>query len=480
MQQLTPVDAVFLSMETERNPGHIGGLAVLDPSTHPDACFHFDSFVEFVTERLSLIPRFGWILQEVPFGLDQPYWVDPCANGRTPRGVERQIHQIGVPQPGGTKELSELASHLFEGPLDRSRPLWEMYFMEGLQGGRVALLWKVHHAMMDGVSGAGLVEQLFDIAPVPGLRSLVPVDDTAQAGAPVGLGRLAWNGLLNAAVRPPALVKHAVRAGRQVARQVWNDGLESVSLAPPSLFNGAVGPDRAVAWSQLSLERVKTLKSALDVTVNDVVLAITSDSVRRYLSARDALPEASLVAAVPVSIRCQGDTSMGNQISEIGIDWATHIDDPLERIFAIHGDSLRAKQSHKADAINPVEAMAESLVPGAMQMLAQLTAQAGDNMPLPANVVVSNVPMSPIPLFIGGARIESVVPMSLLPPTQGLNITVVSYCGELHFGLIADPEMVDGLWEIADAIPKALVDLEAAAEAMPHVDNEPRRILSQL
>jgi len=468
MQQLTPLDSVFLAMETDQNTGHVGGLILLDPSSHPESCFRYDAFLELVTDRLALCPRFGWTLQEVPFGLDQPYWVD---NG--PLRVERQVQRIALPGPGGTKELSELSSFLFEGPLDRSRPLWEIFFIEGLQGGRVALLWKVHHAMMDGVSGAGLIEQLFDLQPVPGDRALVPVQDSAQAGEPVGLAEMAWNGLLNGMMRPQAIVKHAMRVGRQVADQLLADGIDGVKTAPKSAFNGVVGSERSVAWSRISFERVKALKDEINVTVNDVVLAITGESVRHYLSARDALPEEDMVAAVPVSIRSKGDTSLGNQVSEIGISWGTNIADPLERVLAIHAAAQQAKQSGKAGLVNPMEAMAESLAPGAMQIFAQLSASAGENMPLPANAVVSNVPMSPVPLYISGARIEGLVPMSLLPPTHGINITVVSYCGELHFGLIADPQLVDGLWEIADGISKAMVSLEAACEAAPAPEAQP-------
>ena len=181
-QQLTPLDAVFLSLETPEMPGHIGGLAILDPTTHPEEAFDFDTFVEFVAERLVLCPRFSWRLQEVPFGLDQPYWVE-----HEELDLKDHIQALGVPAPGGMRELSDLAGFLFAGPLDRSRPLWQMYFVEGLQGGRVALLWKVHHSLMDGVSGAGLVEMLFDIDPVPAERPMVPVQDEAEAGQHVGL-----------------------------------------------------------------------------------------------------------------------------------------------------------------------------------------------------------------------------------------------------------------------------------------------------
>jgi diacylglycerol O-acyltransferase len=201
--------------------------------------------------------------------------------------------------------------------------------------------------------------------------------------------------------------------------------------------------------------------------VNDVVLALTSDAVRGYLEARGELPEESLVAAVPVSLREKGDKSMGNQVSEIGVSWATHVEDPLERVLFIHEAAMEAKSSDKARRVNPLQAMAESLTPAGVKLLARASGASADRMPLPANAVVSNVPMSPVPIYIGGARIESTIPMSLLAPTQGFNITVLSYCGELHFGLLADPTLVDNIWEIADAVPKALGSLERSVASDP-------------
>jgi len=462
MSQLSALDSVFLSMETPETPGHIGGLAIMDPGTHPEGRFDFDHFVDFVAERLALCPRFSWKLQEVPFGLDEPYWVE-----EEELDMRRHVQAVALPSPGGARELSQLASFLFERPLDRSMPLWEMFFVEGLQGGRVALLWKIHHCLMDGVSGAGLVELLFDIAPTPGDRPLVPVDDASSAGVEVGLLEMTTRGLRNAARRPGNLARHLYRAGSQVADQLREHGMEGVSSAPRSIFNGVIGTRRSVAWSSVSFERVKQLKNELGVTVNDVVLSLTSDAVRRYLDARGELPEESLVAAVPVSLREKGDKSMGNQVSEIGVSWGTNIEDPLERVLSINEAAMEAKGSDKARRVNPLQFMAESLTPVAVQFLARSAASSAERIPLPANAVVSNVPMSPIPIYIGGAQIVSTIPMSLLAPTQGFNITVLSYCGELHFGLLADPALVDNIWEIADGIPKALGTLEKSVATDP-------------
>lgn len=455
-QQLSALDTVFLSIESPDTPTHIGGLALLDPSTHPEDGFGFESFCELVADRLRLCPRMAWSVQEVPFGLDRPYWVE----GR-PLDVDRHLHAVTVPAPGGSHELAKLAGLLFSRPLPRNQPLWEMIYIDGLQGGRVAVLWKIHHCLMDGVSGASLIEMLFDLDPTPAESPLFPVDEEARAGGAVST--LGWGvrALRNAARRPAAVYRHLSGAASQLAR-ARAEGLQA-RPAPRTPTNGRVGGRRSVAWSLVSFERIQALKRVLGVTVNDVVLALTSGAVRGYLEAREALPEQSLIAAVPVSGRQPGDTAMGNQVSEMLIDWATDCADPIERLARIHAATTRAKAREVTDRFDMLGALSECVTPGVASLLVGVGARYADRMPLPANAVVSSVPVSPIPIYLAGARIESIVPLSILPPSQGLNITVLTYCGELHFGVTADPELVDSAWEIADAFPKALVQLEEAA-----------------
>lgn len=464
MQQLSSVDSVFLSMETPETPGHIGGITILNPSTHPDDAFEFDRFVEFVAERLALCPRFSWRLQQVPLGLDRPYWVE------TPElDLRQHIHRMAVPSPGGQRELADLAGLLFPQPLDRSRPLWEMRFIEGLQGGRVALLWKVHHCLIDGGSGAGLAELMFDIEPRPGARPLVPVDDDARAGGRASLTDMLGSALRNSVELPVAGVRHIGSAVLGALEELFDpDDDDTPATAPRASFNGSVGSQRALAWSTVSLEDVKTMKEALGVKLNDVVLAITGGAVRYYLDERGELPEQSLVAAVPVSTRDRDDKTLGNQITEVNVYWGTDVEDPVERTYAIHEAANAAKQSvRKGRNIDPVTLFAETLMPGAVTLFMRGAAAAADSMPLPANAVVSNVPMTPVPLYIAGARVADVVPISLLAPTQGLNITVIGYDGGLHFGITADPGLVPDPGAIAGAIPKALLDLQAGFDAAP-------------
>lgn len=460
MQQLSQTDAVFLAMETPDTPTHIGGLAILDPSTAPSGDFDYTRFVEFLESRLDQCPRFMWTVQEVPLGLDRPYWVE--SQDIAPRDL---VHRIAVPAPGGREELAELTGLLFARPLDRSRPLWEMFFIEGLPGGRVALLWKVHHCLVDGGSGAGLAEILFDIEPEPAPRPLVEVNDDATAGGPAAIIDMLGSAVRNGLQLPVAQARHVARAVTGAVEGLFEGTDDDASgLAPRAPFNGKVGSRRAVAWSSISLADVKAMKNELGVTLNDVVLAITGGAVRGYLEDLGELPDASLVAAVPVSTRSKGDTTLGNQITEVNVYWGTDIEDPLERTQAIHQAANVAKQSVRAGRnVDPIGILAETLVPGVVQLLMRGASAATDSMPLPANAVVSNVPMTPVPLYIGGARVAEVVPISLLAPTQGLNITVVSYDGRLHFGITTDPDLIAKPGLIAGAIPKALLELQAAA-----------------
>jgi WS/DGAT/MGAT family acyltransferase len=467
MQQLAPRDALFLSMETPTTPTHIGGLVFLAPEDGSD--FDHDRFVAFVRERLRPIERFSWQLQEVPFGLDRPYWVK-----REDFDPADHVHSIRIPAPYSPESLSQLAGRIFERPMDRSRPLWDMVLIEGLPNGRYALLWRMHHCMMDGVSGASLSEQLFDVSP-EGTRSTGPgFRETARADRRPTSSEIATRALGHALGLPLRQAHYA----RQIAGALMperGDQARTSALAEPehsesglvprALFNGVTSSHRQIAWSSVPLEDVKRVKNTLGTTVNDVVLAITGGAVRDYHTARKALPEQSFAASVPVSLRKAEDTEIGNRIREQPMYWGTDLEDPVERLIAIHERAQRAKQTlREGRAFDLYGLLSEAFLPGALQLFALGTAAAGDRTPLPSNAVVSNVPMAPIPLYCAGARIEQVVPLSVLAPSQGLNITVLSYAGQLHFGIVSDPALLESGWELAESIPKQLLTLQAGVE----------------
>lgn len=456
MHQLGPLDAVFLSSETPNAPCHVGGISILDPSTHPE--FSFERLREVVGERLAHCPRFTWRLHEVPLGLDLPYWVED-----EDFDLDRHLRRVAVPAPGGMRELNEVAGYLFSNPLDRSHALWEAWLIEGLAGGRAALLMKTHHCLMDGVSGAGLAELLCDISPEPAEAPL-PAMCAAEGPKPPSLLGMATRGVAHGLRRPASFARHVGRLAAAAGSALGSpDAALLPTDVPKASFNAAVSPRRAVAASTISLERVKALKKHFDVTVNDVLLTLTSSAIRRYLEEEGELPDHSLVALVPVSTRKPGDTELGNSISEMSVSWATDVADPVERLMRIHRSAKKAKDTVRGTGVNLMGMLSESLVPSAVQLTIRAAGAWIDRIPLPGNAVVSCVRCAPFPLYMAGAKVDHMQPISVLTPGQGLNITALSYLDHIDIGLTVDPELVPNPWRIADAIPKALVELEEAA-----------------
>ena len=457
MEQLPGSDAVFLSMDTATVYAHVGALTVLDPSDA--SSFSFARIREVVNERVREIPRFMQRLRRVPLDLDRPYLVeDPHF------GIDNHLHRIAVPSPGSMRELGELAGHLHAQHLDRRKPLWEMWFIEGVEGGKVALYVKTHHCLIDGASGIGLGEMLYDMSPDPPPRKPAPKKPRRkQTREPSDLA-LATRGLLSAMRTPGRLTRYGFQMARQLAtmRPYLNaPEMPSFTGVPQVSFNAPLGPRRALACASVPLADVKDLKKHYDVKLNDVVLELTASAVRRYLAARKELPRESLVVAVAVSTRTEGDASLGNQVTSMFVSWATDVADPAERLLRIHKNVSKAKEMEKALRAREIQAIGDTAPPRLINLAWRALAAAG--VPAPANLMVSNVPGPPMPLYIAGARIECMYPMSILAPTQGLNVTVISYRGNIDFGFIVDPELVPEPWDLAEGIPLALEELKKRA-----------------
>ncbi len=464
VKQLPDGDAVFLSTETDTAWGHIGGLSILDPTGVPD--FSYEKLLRQIGQRLVHVPRFRWKLLEVPFGLDRPYWVEvPDFD------VRKHVHRIAVPAPGGMKELGELAGHLFARPLDRSRPLWEFWYIEGLADGKVAMFMKNHHCLMDGQAGVGLAEVMTDLSPDATAPPIVP--DVMKEGMPVAPSaiQIAAQAARNILGRQVKRVEHVGRGLRAVASPLWQKRDEfappSWSDVPPLSFNKLVGMRRSFACASLDLEELKTIKKHFDVTLNDVVLEVIGGALRRWLRAKGELPERPLVAMCPVSLRAEGDQSLSNQITMMPVSLATDLGDPADRLRRIAKNSARSKESVQG-SFDVLAAVSESLAPGLVGLLMRAMAIAPDSIPLPGNLIVSNVRGTPIPLYTAGARIESMYPMSVLQAGQGLNATVVSYMGKMEFGFTVDPDLVPDVHELCDQIHRSFEELSAAAEGVVH------------
>jgi WS/DGAT/MGAT family acyltransferase len=483
MRQLTSLDAQFLGVETSRTYGHVGGLAVYDPSTAPGGKLEIGDVCRLVSERLHLLPPFRWRLVQVPFGIDLPYWVeDPAFD------LDFHIRESAVPPPGDDRRLAETVARIFARPLDRSRPLWELYLIQGLQDGRAALLTKLHHSMVDGVSGNEILGVLLDpspegreIPPAPedGAGERVPGDLEMLGRGLLGVPRQPLRALRSLPTALPNLTDlpgaNAFPAVPRLSRALAGLRREDPSLLevttarpPKTCFNGRVGPHRRFAFGSLSLDAVKRIKNELGITVNDVVVAVCATAVRDWLLARDELPEEPLVAMIPVSVRTEEQAgTFGNRISTMIVPIPTNVEDPRERLMRAHEYLRGAKERHSA---LPADLLtdATSFIPPAVAARAARTTMdiLGRTRP-PVNLVISNVPGPREPLYCAGALLLAHYPVSVVIDGVGLNMTVMSYRGHLDFGIIADRDQVDDAWALIDGSAAALDELSTAVCGEP-------------
>jgi diacylglycerol O-acyltransferase len=496
MRQLTGLDAQFLALESPRQTGHVGGLAILDPSTRPGGKLDAADVQDLIVERLALLPPFRWRLKEVPFGLDYPYWIDDSHFD-----VEYHVRELALPAPGSDGQLAEQVARIFARPLDRARPLWELYVIHGLPDGHVAMLTKIHHAVIDGMSGAEVMGVLLDLSPEG--RELPdepprPADDRdpsslemltrAALGGPryfervvrampSTLPNLAHAPIINTVPGAANLGQLTARFARAV-RGREQRVLERSNLTPPrTSFNGQLSPHRRFAFGQLPLEEVKRAKSHYGVTVNDVVLAICSGAVRRWLIEHRELPEDPLVAQVPVSVRTKEQYgTYGNRIGMMSVPLFTNEPDPRQRLALTHEAMLAAKDTHKALPAELLQDATQFIPPAVFARAARITfSLAAVRRPI-WNLVVSNVPGPQLPLFCAGARLVANYPVSVITDGMGLNITVMSYCGHLDFGIVADREQMRDVWELIGWLRLSLDELLEGVEQPTESPPEPARV----
>ncbi|HWJ68004.1 MAG TPA: wax ester/triacylglycerol synthase family O-acyltransferase [Nocardioides sp.] len=470
MDRLSGLDASFLYLETPAQLMHVCAVMVLDPSTMPTP-YSFGALQDGIDRHVRDVPAFTRKVRGVPLGLDHPVWVRDRSFD-----VERHVHRLALPAPGGYAELMDLCAHLASLPLDRSRPLWEMWVIEGYRpdgpdavegegGERVVVFAKMHHATVDGVSGANLISHLCSIE--PGAEPLAP--ERLPHPRDPGRRELLGRAVIGTATRPVTLVKvlkpSAQLVTKSIGRARQGTAMAAPFSAPRTSFNGTITSHRSIAMADLDLDEIRRLKKVTGTTVNDVVLAVAGGALRAYLAERDELPASSLLATVPVSVRDSSQRSGGaNKVSALFTRLGTDIEDPLERLHMLAERNQHAKEHHNAISADALQDWAEFAAPRTFGLAVRAYAnlRLAERHPVVHNLVISNVPGPPIPLYFMGARIEAMCPLGPVFHGAGLNVTVLSNAGRMHVGAIACRESMPDTDSLVRHFPAELDRLSAA------------------
>ena len=462
MERLSGLDASFLYLESSAQLMHVCGLLLLDPSTVPGG-YSFERLRADLEQRVRSLPAFRRKLRQVPLGIDHPVWVDDAEFD-----IDRHLHRFAVPAPGGPGELAELCAHMAGIPLDRSRPLWEMCVVEGLGSGQLAVFTKMHHATVDGVSGANMISVLCSLEP-----DAAPLDGGLAAEIPGHVPtdvELFGRGLLSTALKPwqllrmvrptTSLVAHTIERARE------GTAMAAPLTAPRTAFNGNISGRRAIAFADLSLDRIKEIKNAVEgATVNDVVLAVSGGALRRYLATRKDLPSTSLLASVPVSVHGKSSIEGGtNKVSTIFARLGTDVADPVERLTGLARANANAKAHHNAIPADTLQEWAQFAAPHTFGLAVRMVSalKLAERGPVIHNLVISNVPGPPVPLYFMGARIDGIYPLGPVFHGAGLNVTVMSSNGKMHVGLIGCRDALPDIGDLAAEFGAELDALYAA------------------
>jgi len=462
MQRLSGLDASFLYLETAAQPLHVCSILELDTSTTPGG-YTFDRLRDGLELRIKAMPEFREKLADNRFNLDHPVWVED-----KDFDVDRHLHRIGLPSPGGRNELAEICGHIASLPLDRTRPLWEMWVIENVggtdahDGGRIAVMTKVHHASVDGVTGANLMSQLCSTEP-----DAPPPDPVDGPGGGSDL-EIAISGAMRFATRPlkfanvvPLTLSTVIDTAKRVRSGTT---MAAPFAAPKTAFNTNVTGHRNIAFAQLDLDDIKKVKNHFGVKLNDVVMALVAGVLRKFLLDRGELPKNSLVAMVPVSVHDKSDRPGRNQVSGMFSRLETSIEDPAERLKAIADANSVSKQHSSAIGATLLQDWTQFAAPAVFGVAMRVYASSRLSGARPVhNLVLSNVPGPQMPLYMLGCEVEAMYPLGPIFHGSGLNITVMSLNGKLDVGIVSCPELLPDLWDMADAFRAALEELLAAA-----------------
>lgn len=466
LKPISGYDAAFLYAESPKSPMHIASLTVVEGS------IAFDDFKKEVAAKLHLMPKFRQRLINVPFNVDYPYWADDPNFD-----IDLHINHIRLPEPSDWSTLRNLTANLFSAPLDLRRPLWSIHFIEGINGiaqvpkDSVAILAKVHHVMVDGMSGVGLMGILFsffpqkydvnELKPEPFKPEPLPNDLTLLTTSyaeflknPLRIPKMAGKTLFN------------VLKSEAAKKVMFNNELTNPSMpVPRTIFNGHISPKRTWGTAIISLERVKVLKKIMQVTINDLFLATCAGAIRRYLIERDKLPSQPLVANVPISVRDKNSEDGGelnNQISNMMIPIATHIADPIERLEVIQEQTIQGKIRHQALGAKTLAEMAEVVPFGVANLAAGVYSRYNLNelhRP-PFNVTITNVPGPQVPLYLNGHKVDSIFGLTPVVDGFGLIIAIFSYNGKVSFTATSDAKTMPDVEKFARYMRESANELE--------------------
>jgi diacylglycerol O-acyltransferase len=494
MKQLGGMDANFLNMETDSVYGHVSSMTIFEPPPgSPGAGLEITKRV--ILSRIDQLEPYRRRLVTVPFGLDIPYWIeDPDFD------IDYHVRHHAVPPPGTPEQLAEVVGRIISRPLDRNRPLWELYVIEGVDDGRsIAQLNKIHHATIDGAAGVLMLGVMLDEDP-DSVPDEIPSESWTVESIPT-TGDLLSLTARQYLMRPEKMIRLGVHAMRSLAASTNNPGFAAVGeamarplpgpfgrmlrdrlrgdrapeddlptlpsvSAPRTPFNATIGPHRRFAYTTIPLEDARDVRRAFGVTFNDVVMALCAGTLRRYLELHDALPDKPLLAMVPISVRQPDEEDLfRNRVSALTCELATDEPDPVKRLLRISRAMAEAKQRFdpvSADALQDFTQFAPPVVATqAMRLLSRM--RLADRIDPPVNVVISNVPGPNHPLYSAGAELKHFYPVSTISDGIGLNLTVQSYNGQLDFGFVGDRDLVPDLWILVDLLHESMQELHGRA-----------------
>jgi diacylglycerol O-acyltransferase len=468
MKHLSGLDATFLHLETPEMPMHVGSLNVLDLPKGYKGDFYEDA-KEFMASRIHLADVFTRKLALMPFDMSNPVWVDD-----EDIDIDYHVRHITLPKPGTNRQLQQYVARLHSTLIDRSRPMWEFFIIDGLQSGQVALYTKVHHAGIDGQAGVEVGKAIFDLE-ATGRVVKPPRSRPRGNGYQLGMAELATAALRNTAQQYVKLFKMAPAIARAIGGLAKPDekAAEKAAATAPKKFNlfaprtslnVSITNQRTFAGRTISLAETKYVAKHFGVSLNDVVMATVAGALRHYLADNNELPAKPLVAGVPVSLREAGDDTANNQASMILVSLATDITDPIQRLKAINASSNSSKSTMNRFKAVILDDFPTFAAPWLVSGIASMVGRSGlvNLLPPAANVAISNVAGAPFPMYFAGALVTCYYPVSIASHGTALNVTVQSYNGRMDYGLIACRRAVPDITEIGDymlAEHKLLMDL---------------------